>query len=222
MTTQADKWAQLREAFPPEQIGHLPKAGITLSYVGHAAVTDRLLQVDPEWTWEPFGRDEAGNPVLVENQGGMQGEPYGLWIKLTVNGVTRPGFGGGKNAKECISDAIRNAAMRFGVALDLWAKEDLSNGGASAPTGQSATGADSAAPSPSPFKQPAKLKEPDAECVTLADEILAIVKEIGEKHGTYDKLVPATAALVEKHKTDKRWLKNQLATAKTQRAKAEA
>ncbi len=26
--------------------------------------------------------------------------------------------------KECIGDAIRNAAMRFGVALDLWSKAD--------------------------------------------------------------------------------------------------
>ena len=30
--------------------------------------------------------------------------------------------------KQLISDAIRNAAMRFGVALDLWAKEDLHAG----------------------------------------------------------------------------------------------
>jgi hypothetical protein len=48
-----------------------------------------------------------------------------LWIKLTINGVTRIGVGDGKSAKECIGDAIRNAAMRFGVALDLWAKENL-------------------------------------------------------------------------------------------------
>ncbi len=53
-----------------------------------------------------------------------------LWIKLTVCGVTRPGVGDGKTAKELIGDAIRNAAMRFGVALDLWAKEDLQANGA--------------------------------------------------------------------------------------------
>jgi hypothetical protein len=48
-----------------------------------------------------------------------------LWIRLTVCGVTRLGVGDGKNMKERIGDAIRNAAMRFGVALDLWAKENL-------------------------------------------------------------------------------------------------
>ena len=31
--------------------------------------------------------------------------------------------------KESISDAIKVAAMRFGVALDIWSKEDLDAGG---------------------------------------------------------------------------------------------
>lgn len=123
--------AALREAFPPSAVGKLPrktKSGgvVHLDYVGHAAVTDRLLKVDPEWSWEPMAVDEAGNPVLTRDpELGAFGEPIGLWIVLTVAGVRRPGYGGGKNVKEAISDAIRNAAMRFGVALDLWAKEPL-------------------------------------------------------------------------------------------------
>lgn len=108
--------AALREPFPPEAIGKLPKAGLMLDYVGHAATTDRLLQVDPSWTWEPMALDGDGLPLI---RGGE------LWIRLTVCGVTRPGVGDGKSTKEMIGDAIRNAAMRFGVALDLWAKEDL-------------------------------------------------------------------------------------------------
>ena len=31
---------------------HHPQA-VHLDYVGHAALTDRLLDVDPSWTWEP-------------------------------------------------------------------------------------------------------------------------------------------------------------------------
>jgi hypothetical protein len=107
----------LRRPFPPESIGQLPKGGTMLDYVGHAAVTDRLLTVDPEWSWEPFALTDAGLPAL-DGSGN-------LWIRLTVCGVTRIGVGDGKNAKEVIGDAIRNAAMRFGVALDLWAKENL-------------------------------------------------------------------------------------------------
>lgn len=134
---------ELRKPFPAESIGKLPRAAnkaaaeanvkgncdvcgkyhvlpaIHLDYVGHAAVTDRLLAVDPDWSWKPMGIGPNGEPLVTNG---------GLWIELTVCGVTRPGFGdeaNGKGMKEMIGDAIRNAAMRFGVALDLWAKEDL-------------------------------------------------------------------------------------------------
>lgn len=95
---------------------------IHLDYVGHAALTDRLLDADPEWNWEPLSVDPFGQPVFASG---------GMWIKLTVCGVTRMGFGdagdkSGPNAiKEIIGDSLRNAAMRFGAALDLWHKGDL-------------------------------------------------------------------------------------------------
>jgi hypothetical protein len=137
MSISKETATALRKPFPPESIGKLPKPyksdspkgqcnecggwhglpAVHLDYVGHAATTDRLLTVDPEWTWEPMGVDQFGLPA-PDAQGN-------LWIKLTVCGVTRIGVGDGKSAKERIGDAIRNAAMRFGVALDLWAKEDL-------------------------------------------------------------------------------------------------
>jgi len=101
---------------------HHPKV-VHLDYVGHAALTDRLLDCDPEWNWEPLTFSEAGGPLL-DGDGGM-------WIKLTVCKVTRLGYGDaqgkvGPNAtKERIGDALRNAAMRFGAALDLWHKGEL-------------------------------------------------------------------------------------------------
>lgn len=116
---------QLRAPFDPAHIGKLPRAGIQLDYVGHAVVTDRLLEVDPEWTWEPAAMTRDGIPLIE----------YGvkeatMWIRLTVCGVTRLGVGIVKVdafelEKQLISDALRNAAMRFGVALDLWSKQDL-------------------------------------------------------------------------------------------------
>lgn len=119
-----DARARLRNPFPPAQVGHLPRGGVTLEYVGHGAVTSRLLDIDPEWNWEPCGIDDQGQPVM---QYDAQMQPVGLWIKLTVLGVTRLGFGNCKSGqfdaeKVLIGDAIRNAAMRFGVALDLWIK----------------------------------------------------------------------------------------------------
>ena len=123
-----EKQAALRAAFEDHQIGSLPRGGTQLDFVGHAAVTDRLLQVDPEWTWEPFATSEHGAPLVLHD-----GKRRSLWIRLTVCGITRPGVGivvGDKDEveKELISDAIRNAAMRFGVALDLWHKGGSLNG----------------------------------------------------------------------------------------------
>lgn len=142
---------ELRKPFAKTQVGKLPKvwchlcrdknkqcgehkkqkcrqckANITtahnhVDFVGHADVTDRLLKVDPDWNWEPATFDSFGSPYVDENGG--------LWIRLTVGGTTRLGYGhadgkkGGDAVKEAIGDAIRNAAMRFGVALDLWRKE---------------------------------------------------------------------------------------------------
>lgn len=148
-----DRLARLREPFPDHQISKLPKPTkqqteivkndfkkghrcklcgswhhpevVHLDYVGHAALTDRLLDTDPAWSWEPVAfRD--GLPAF-DGSGG-------LWIKLTVCGVTRLGYGHaaskpgvdpGAREKEVIGDALRNAAMRFGAALDLWHKGDL-------------------------------------------------------------------------------------------------
>lgn len=142
---------KLREPFPPNQISKLPKPTkkqtddvradfkngvrckicgawhhpdvVHLDYVGHAALTDRLLDTDPHWTWEPVSFGQDGLPAFDQNGG--------LWIKLTVLGVTRLGYGaadgkkGGDAIKEIIGDALRNAGMRFGAALDLWHKGDL-------------------------------------------------------------------------------------------------
>ena len=142
--------ALLRAPFPAHQISKLPKPTakqtqivkddfkkgirceicgswhhpdvVHLDYVGHAALTDRLLDVDPHWDWEPVADPQSH---------GLPFAPGGMWIKLTVCGVSRYGFGhpdgksGGDAVKETIGDALRNAAMRFGAALDLWHKGDL-------------------------------------------------------------------------------------------------
>jgi len=140
----------MRTAFPDNQIGKLPKGSkaqndcpanekvnckvcggwhhpkiVHLDYVGHAALTDRLLDADPLWSWKPLAFKD-GLP-LFDNTGG-------LWIELTICGHTRIGYGNaapsnfkevGSREKEVIGDALRNAAMRFGAALDLWHKGEL-------------------------------------------------------------------------------------------------
>jgi hypothetical protein len=125
MGSQGQGLAKLREPFPANQISQRQQSrgGPMLSYVGHAALTDRLLDADPMWNWEPLAFGPEGLPV-IDTLGGM-------WIRLTICGVSRLGYGDaqgkeGPNAiKEVIGDALRNAAMRFGAALDLWHKGDL-------------------------------------------------------------------------------------------------
>ncbi len=150
MTDDAlEQLAKLREPFPDNLISKLPrqtfKGGwdgkrksrcqecggwhpsentIHLSYVGHAALTSRMLDVDPLWFYTPLALTDEGLPAFDKSGG--------LWIKLTICGVTRIGYGHapsksnpGDREKEVIGDALRNAAMRFGAALDLWHKGEL-------------------------------------------------------------------------------------------------
>ena len=131
---------------------------IHLDYVGHADVTIRLLDVDLEWSWAPKATDPdpellkaalatgdleivraviANAPPKFETD--RNGSPVGLWINLTVGGVTRLGYGSCPSnqndaEKVLIGDALRNAAMRFGIAVELWAKGDRAD-----PTAENAT-----------------------------------------------------------------------------------
>jgi hypothetical protein len=125
----------LRIPFAAADIDQLPRAGIMLDYVGHAAATARLLDADIEWNWQPMALDD-GLPRIIRRDGCLE-----LWITLTIDGTTRIGVGtvadasaDQDTAKELIGDAIRNAAMRFGVALDLWRKHDTGRA-APAPSG---------------------------------------------------------------------------------------
>lgn len=204
MNDKIPEWhEQLRAPFPREVVGKLPKPykrdsakgqcrecggyhglpAAHLDYVGHAAVTDRLLSVDPEWSWEPMAVDEMGLPAL-DRQGN-------LWIRLTIHGVTRIGVGdagNGKGPKEAVGDAIRNGAMRFGVALDLWSKEELESGGKFdpvAPAHVSNPGQEAAPPAPLAGPQ---MSEDDARAwldsvgqVADLDKLRALWKDAGEQ-----------------------------------------
>lgn len=115
----------------PSLVETKPKGGTNLSYVGHAAVTEMLLRHDPLWSWRPVGTDMNGSPIVDRN---ADGRPIGMWIYLTIFDHHRMGYGSveptdrrsdGDLIKEIIGDGIRNAAMRFGIALNLWSKNDL-------------------------------------------------------------------------------------------------
>lgn len=108
----------------PSIVGKLPRGGITLDFVGHAEITKILLEIDPNWSWEPVAWTTEGRPAITVVNGNAV-----MWGKLTVLGQTRLGVGTAKHDKadldkELIGDFLRNAAMRFGICLSLWSKAE--------------------------------------------------------------------------------------------------
>ena len=107
----------------PAIVGKLPKGGIQLDYVSHAEITKILLTVDPHWRWVPIAWENGRPAVHVEN--GIAT----MWGELTLLGQARLGVGSVRADKadldkELVGDFLRNAAMRFGIALSLWSKQE--------------------------------------------------------------------------------------------------
>ncbi|MFB8122088.1 hypothetical protein ACFVG1_12950 [Streptomyces bacillaris] len=238
---QIDALHKLREPFLPKEVRHLPRVWcgacknsrgqgcqqhsivkcdkcnqkmprnghIDLAYVGHAEATNRLLNVDPFWDWEPLTVDERGLP---------QFDGYrGLWIRLTVCGMTRLGYGhagdktGGDALKEVIGDAIRNAGMRFGMALDLWTSSDLEiveSGGASLDEAGAGSGPSpksggeqpvaASTPKPAPRQQTSQQASPPAVTAPAAParDFLAEAREAPTQDAVRDLYDEAKAANV--------------------------
>jgi hypothetical protein len=132
--TWPDARKSLREPFPDSLIGHIPasRGRPELDYVGHAAVTDRLNTHVPEATW------------TVDREFVHNGQ-YWILGTMTIGEVSRPEYGDGKDPKEAIGNFIRRAAMRFGVAIDLWSREELEDGSES---GEPSSPAGEGEPSP--------------------------------------------------------------------------
>lgn len=134
---EAGAWAALQAPFTGDEIGKLPKGPkiqggnhprcnvcgskhpaegyFHVDYVGHAHITERLNSVDPGW------RMRKG-PIQFDTRGMAYME-----VELTVLGVTREEVGCAETGlaewpKLLYSDCLTRAAMRFGLALDLWKK----------------------------------------------------------------------------------------------------
>lgn len=178
---------------------------VHLDYVGHAATTARLLEVDERWSWEPVAFDQETGLPKFDHRGG-------LWIRLTIMGVTRYGYGNaddrlnqdaGTHEKECIGDAIRNAAMRFGWALDLWHKggdlfqpsvhEDPAGEGRgdAGPPADAVEGQVRREPARAPAPKPEKLAYTDKQLRANAD---SWTDAIADKRTTADKIIATISA----------------------------
>ena len=131
----------------PKIVGKLPKGGIQLDFVGHADITRILIEIDPLWSYEPCGWDNGRPAIHIEN--GMAT----MWAYLIVHGKKMLGVGSVRADKqeldkELVGDFLRNAAMRFGISLALWTKNEWEDLGGHAPAPQKSTPARKPAPKP--------------------------------------------------------------------------
>ncbi len=115
----------------PKIVGKLPKGGTQLDFVGHADITRILIEIDPLWWWEPCGWVNGRPAIHVEN--GMAT----MWGFLYVHDKPMLGVGSVRADKqeldkELVGDFLRNAAMRFGISLALWTKNEWEDLGGNA------------------------------------------------------------------------------------------
>jgi len=190
----------------PKIVGKLPKAGTSLDFVGHADITRILLEIDPTWRWVPIAWDNGRPSIHVEN--GIAT----MWGELTVLGQARLGVGSVRADKqeldkELIGDFLRNAAMRFGICLSLWTKQewdDVSHT-TSKPMPKAAT--------PAPQAQP---KTADANPLVSSDNIERFKGACAEVALDWREVANSAGVNLDNlHESDMTALRAAFATAKT-------
>jgi hypothetical protein len=110
----------------PKIVGTIPRNGINLAYVSHADITRILIEIDPAWNWQPVAWENGRPAINIENGTAT------MWATLTLLGKSLLGVGSVRSDKpdmdkELVGDFLRNAAMRFGISLSLWSKQDWSD-----------------------------------------------------------------------------------------------
>ena len=112
-------WLRLAEPFPEEEVhwrvetlSRDKRRALVVPYIDARAVLDRLDEVvGPEnWhdTYELLARDE---------------EAFYVKCRLTVLGVTKEDAGEGESLKAAFSDALKRAAVKFGIGRHLYRME---------------------------------------------------------------------------------------------------
>jgi hypothetical protein len=115
--------------------------------VSHSEITRILISVDAMWSWEPIEWINGRPAIHIEN--GMAT----MWGFLYVHDKPMLGVGSVRADKqeldkELVGDFLRNAAMRFGISLALWTKNEWEDLGGHAPTPQKSTTIRKPAPKP--------------------------------------------------------------------------
>lgn len=87
-------------------------AALLACYLSHTDVYTRIEKVDPAWSSTIMGVQMGAKTCFV-------------WVALTILGVTRANMGEGEDLKSATSDAIKRAAMLFGIGRYLYDAEPV-------------------------------------------------------------------------------------------------
>lgn len=162
----------------PKIVGKLPKGNTYLDFVGHADITRILIEIDPHWRLVPIAWENGRPAMHVVN--GMAT----MWFEMSLLGQARLAIGTAKENspdldKVLYGDALRNGAMRFGIGLSLWTKQewdDLNHHQAPAP-------ASKAASAPAQKKQTGEAAAKATPTTALSNEQVAQFNAACEKAG---------------------------------------
>jgi hypothetical protein len=118
----AETLRELSQAVSPElirqRVGWKDRAGREheVDYVEWHVVADLLDRICPDWSHEVLNIKQIGDYVAIT-------------ASITIQGVTRQGVGTGsayeeKGIKKAEHDALKRAAVKFGIARELYRKEE--------------------------------------------------------------------------------------------------
>ena len=124
-------WRKLAEPFPPgevqwrvEALSRDKKRALVVPYVDARTVLDRLDKVVGPEGWHDAYEVLSDAERLVKDERGERRERLcEVKCRLTVLGVTKEDVGEGDSLKAAFSDALKRAAVKFGVGRYLYRLE---------------------------------------------------------------------------------------------------
>ncbi|BAW01564.1 Rad52/22 double-strand break repair protein [Thermus thermophilus] len=198
-------WRKLAEPFPPgevqwrvEALSRDKKRALVVPYVDARTVLDRLDKVvGPEGWHDAYEVLSDAERQVKDERGERRERLCEVKCRLTVLGVTKEDVGEGDSLKAAFSDALKRAAVKFGVGRYLyrlekqWVDYDPEKGRFTPPT--------------LPEAEPeAETEEEKPEAHRLIDQLLERLKEKGlgkeaarivTKYGGYGKTPEETRKL---------------------------
>ena len=124
-------WRKLAEPFPPgevqwrvEALSRDKKRALVVPYVDARTVLDRMDKVVGPEGWHDAYEVLSDAERLVKDERGERRERLcEVKCRLTVLGVTKEDVGEGDSLKAAFSDALKRAAVKFGVGRYLYRLE---------------------------------------------------------------------------------------------------